>query len=495
MLAANSNAARLLTDRMTQAPAVVDGSGEQTDAQKYLDPNAVSKKDLPRLKKRLDALHAQFLAIDKKDAAALGQMGAAIAERQMLRNQIAAIETGQGIYQGNQYGPDDHTVYEAPDGVTATDCTLFVEEILGTVFAQLGRKAEWDSILSEAVARSESRYRANKLAPQGLSGHDLQLVLQSRLGWKGVFFAADANSSDAGGEHKTQAAQAKNRGTYHQDLKAHTPGVAVDREKLVVNYRPDEGNAAEGTKATGTQRDTLSLQHLRQLPFGLVSVRGGTHLTFISHGRVIEAHWDRAPGDANTIQATDLGDWDWMSGAVVAPAADIERAWAQPVDRPVPVGESLDPGTLATYAKQVGDMVRQAGTFNASSLASYLDGSRAPDNKLQHQVYVLNQLTYFTPDLKPQTLDELGGPALYQQCCGLMNWRAAVAKYFAANHALLRAGYAELGLALPELGTLSRHDALVAIAPFKAKAKSHFTHAVARAFDCVTTIENASFPL
>lgn len=487
-LTANSNAARLLTERMTGSSRLEGLGDDQTDAQKYLDPDKLSKKDLPRLKRRLETLRKQFLALDKSDGAALGQTGAAITERQLLLNQIAVLETGTGIYEGNQSG------LAPTDGVTSTDCTLFVEEVLGTVFSKLGRKAERDSILAEATAKSEARFRANGSKPAGLAGHDLQVILQSRLGWKGVFFAADVASDDAGGEHKRQAAQAKSSGTYHQNVKAHMKGVTVDRDKLVVNYRPDEGDADQHTKATGTTKDTLSLQHLRRLPFGLVSVRGGEHLTFISYGKVVEAHWDRRPSDVNTIQATDLGDWEWMSGAVVAPAADLERAWGQPLEQPVPAGaDPVDGASLAAYAKRTGDLVREVEAFNAGPLAAYLDGTRAPDNKLQHQLYVFDQLKRFTPDLNSATVQALGGSWVYAQCDGLMNWRSEVAAFFGRHGATLRAAYAELGMQCPDYGTLGRRAALAAVTAYQHAVASSPTPSSEKALALLLTIETATF--
>jgi len=263
----------------------------------------------------------------KGSGKSLGEVGSAYAKLKDVSHDLAVLETGKGIYEGNR------CTVKTP-GAIATDCTNIVMEVLGDTFAQQGKGAEW--------TRVQKKLRENTTARGGvkMSGVDLQAALQSELAWKAIYWAPDPSyvipdaeiSGVKGNEASYTRAIVKKQGTYYKDFgKKGYPGLSIGQS--VTNYAPEAPTS--GTAST-TTRDTSMLAKLKKLPFGVLSAHGGFHMTIITYGKVIEVHWRAEANSVDVIEQTDLEKWAvgpssgyhyYASGAIVAPAADVDAAF------------------------------------------------------------------------------------------------------------------------------------------------------------------------
>lgn len=275
-------------------------------------------------KTRLEAI------VKKGSGKSFGEVGAATTRLKDVTHELAILETGTGVYVGNQCPV-------APAGATPTDCTNIVLEVLGNVFTQQGRTADWDKVKKQSALNTKAR------AGTGLSGLDVQAALQSEAGWKGVYWAPDPDylvpkaelDHARSDEASFTSGVAKSKKTYYKGYDNHPdyPGVGV--EQRVINYAPEKPTdpAAPASKATV---DTTQLAKLKKVPFGVLSAHGGQHMTLITYGKVVEVHWDKAATDPDLIEQKDLENWAvgprsgyhyYASGAIVAPSADIDAAF------------------------------------------------------------------------------------------------------------------------------------------------------------------------
>jgi hypothetical protein len=227
----------------------------------------------------------------------LGEVGAAKARDMMLEHQQSVAATGTGTVQGNQ-------CTAATPGVANSDCTQYVYDILKYAFGAKGQAAKWRSVAKEASRISGSG---------GLRGTALQTALETQAGWKGVFWApSPRNPEDGRSEHPAANKRVIEKGLYSRD------DVAVDNTRSVIDYRP---------KAS-TKAPTFTLiDQLKKVPLGVISARGGTHMTLIINGEVYEVHWELPATDPNVIQATQLEKWQWQSGVIVMPGVDFTKAF------------------------------------------------------------------------------------------------------------------------------------------------------------------------
>lgn len=278
----------------------------------------------------LIAEKARLEAITKSGSGkSFGEVGAATTQLKKVTHDLAVLETGTGTYVGNQCPV-------APAGTTPTDCTNIVLEVLSETFAQQGKAADWTKVKKKYAENTKAR------GGTGLSGLDVQAALQSEAGWKGVYWAPDpayqipkaeldkANPDEA----SFTSAIAGKKQTYYKDYgKAGYPGVSISQR--VINYAPELPKDPTATAST-TTKDTTQLNKLKKVPFGVLSAHGGQHMTLITYGKVIEVHWSRAATDPSLIEQTDLENWAvgpksgyhyYASGAIVAPAADIDNAF------------------------------------------------------------------------------------------------------------------------------------------------------------------------
>lgn len=279
------------------------------------------------------ALETQKAALEQTtrtgSGKSFGEVGSAFTQLKDVDHDLAILKTGTGTHVGN------HCAVK-PTGATPSDCTEIVMEVLGDTFKQQGRSGEWTKVKKKLATNTTLRKGT------GMSGLDLQAALQSELGWKAVYWAPDPNyqvpAAELSGARSDEAGYtagiAKSKNTYLKGFQGHKkyPGLAISQS--VTNYAPEAPKA--GTAST-TVKDTKQLDKLKKLPFGVLSAHGGFHMTLITYGKVIEVHWSMEATNANLIEQTNLENWAvgsnsgyhyYASGAIVAPAADIDKAFA-----------------------------------------------------------------------------------------------------------------------------------------------------------------------
>jgi len=226
----------------------------------------------------------------------LGEVGAARASEMALEHKAAVASKGTGLYMGT-----DPRAGAQPPGVAREDCTTYVLEVLKYAFAAKGQQAKWQAIYDEAVRTSHGAFK----------GTELLKALESKAGWKGIFWSPDPrNPQDARSEHPVAYQTAQRQGTYY--------GIGVEKGASVVDYR----------RTSPTQPEQFgNLDKLRGIPLGVIAARGGWHMTLLLNGQVYEVHWDKPPTDPNVIEATPLEKWIWQSGVVLVPAEDFNRTF------------------------------------------------------------------------------------------------------------------------------------------------------------------------
>lgn len=225
-----------------------------------------------------------------------GEVANAIARRMDLEHDQKIRERGCGTLIGTKAYRSDTT----PRDVYATDCTTYIVDVLRETFRAQGKSAQFDRVMARAQAAS----------PNGLKGTELIKALQTELNWTAIFWAPDANTADAGGEHRYAAYVARTKGTYYK--------IPVDVSKQIVGYRPED--------STKTPNLT-NLEKLKKLPFGVLAAKGGMHMSLILDGKVYEVHWSDGCESMRLIEDTELEKWGWNSGVIAGPKAEVDAAW------------------------------------------------------------------------------------------------------------------------------------------------------------------------
>jgi hypothetical protein len=228
----------------------------------------------------------------------IGEVGAASARSMLLEHQQAVAATGTGKFMGNRAGGP------VPAGVTSSDCTEYILSVLRTSFEAKGRGGDWKAVYDAAVTGSGAG---------GFKGMALVQSLESSAGWKGVFWGKDPRDpSDRLPEHPVAYKKVRETGSYY--------GAAVDTTRSAVEYTPTSPRKPESM---------ANLDRLRHVPLGLVATKGAVHMGLLLNGQLYELHWEKTATDPDVIQATPLEKWEWQTGVVVAPADDLDAAWAK----------------------------------------------------------------------------------------------------------------------------------------------------------------------
>ncbi len=227
-----------------------------------------------------------------------GRIANAVARRLDLEHDALIASRGCGTFIGSKAGPPPAGIHPRPQ---VTDCTTWVIDVLRESFVATGRSGDWSRVFSSARASSGSG---------GFRGTELMKALQSHLGWTGLFWAPDTTTSDSNGEHRYAAHVARTKGTYY--------GMAVDRSKAIVDYRPEDASRTPNRSG---------LDRLKRIPFGVLTAKGGMHMAVILNGKVYEVHWADGCESTRLIEDGELETWAWNSGAIVAPREDVEAAW------------------------------------------------------------------------------------------------------------------------------------------------------------------------
>jgi len=259
----------------------------------YADKSFFIWTSAPTEKQDLKSLNAIKASPGSKS---FGEVGAAYARAMMLEHQAAISSTGTGKYMGNR------STAPTPAGVAKEDCTTYVLEVLKQTFTAKGQVAAWKAIYDEAKKTSAGAFK----------GTELLKALESKAGWKAVFWAPDPrNPQDKDPEHPAvYRDEVIAKGTYK--------GIPVDSAKSIVDYR----------RTSATKPESMTrLDQLRRVPFAVIAARGGTHMVLLLNGVVYEVHWDKPATDPNVIEATPLEKWAWLSGVVVMPPEDFQVAF------------------------------------------------------------------------------------------------------------------------------------------------------------------------
>jgi hypothetical protein len=223
----------------------------------------------------------------------LSEVGAAKARAMMLQHQESITNTGQGLYQGNQCGQTP------PSGVANQDCTTYVLEVLKFAFASKGRIADWDKVFKKAQTSSQGKFKGTSLID----------ALVSQAGWKAVFWSPDPNEpEDKTSEHPYAYSTVKSQSTYY--------GIPVEKDKSVVDYKRTSPKKEE---------EFSNFDRLKEIPLGVIAARGGTHMTLIISGEVIEVHFKKKPDDPDVIEQSTLDVWEWQSGVVAIPTEEFNK--------------------------------------------------------------------------------------------------------------------------------------------------------------------------
>jgi hypothetical protein len=324
---------RLLTRLASRARGGVslqrcrDEANAPAEAKAPVDVKAERIKALKKEKAELEAIVASG------SGKSMGEVGSAYTRLADVSHDLQVLETGTGIYEGNQCPT-------TTPGAIRTDCTDIVLKVLEQIFTQQGKAGDWAKVKTKYAANSKAR------GDTKLSGLDVQAALQSEAGWKGIYWAPDpsylvpkAELSKARSDEASYTSQiAKSKGTYYKDYHMDHktkgyPGVSVGHS--VTNYAPEAPNAGHGDAST-TTKDTSQLDKLKKLPFGVLSAHAGQHMTLITYGKVIEVHWKETATSVDVVEQTDLEKWAigptsgyhyYASGVIVAPAADVDKAF------------------------------------------------------------------------------------------------------------------------------------------------------------------------
>jgi hypothetical protein len=242
----------------------------------------------------------------------IGVVAAAKGRDVLLEHQERVAATGTGTIQGAR------CTSPLPVGARHVDCTTYVLDVLKSAFTAMGHASTWSRVMSTARKRSAAIALSTGLP--GLRGTAVMEALQSEAGWEGVFWSPDPRlPADRDVEHSEAFRQVR-------ETRKYTPQyvkIPVDRSKSVINYRRSGRDPA-------AKQDLSGIERLRRLQFGVLTMRGGEHLALIINGSVYEVHWKKPASDPTAIEATPLENYEWLSGVIVAPKGDLERAWNTP---------------------------------------------------------------------------------------------------------------------------------------------------------------------
>jgi hypothetical protein len=145
-------------------------------------------------------------------------------------------------------------------------------------------------------------------------------------GWVALYYNPDVlHPLDDDNEHPYSYNIAREKGVYGSTQ--YPPVIPV--HDFVINYRPTPGNTFSlAPKNKQTTKDTSQTDKLKDVPFGFVMGRGGTHTALIIKGSIFEVHWDVGPfshtnADGSPYYLFDTSSfenkWPWLSGLIVVP--------------------------------------------------------------------------------------------------------------------------------------------------------------------------------
>jgi hypothetical protein len=218
-----------------------------------------------------------------------GEVASAITKRMDAEHDALMKKRGCGTMMGNHAGEPAVAVTPPP---IKTDCTEFVLSVLRQTFAAQGRSADFDRAFAKARETSGAG---------GFRGTELMKALQTELGWSGMYWAGDL---DADAETRYGYYLQKKNGTYY--------GIKVDPTHAVTGFK------------TGA---SPNFEKLKKLPFALLTTKGGMHMGVVLNGHIYELHWSNNCDSPDVLMESNLPDWIWSAGAMVAPPEEVKTAW------------------------------------------------------------------------------------------------------------------------------------------------------------------------
>jgi hypothetical protein len=185
---------------------------------------------------------------------------------------------------------------EKPAEAKKDDPASYVVATLRAAFQSKGLGAQFEQALENAT-----------YAGGGVLTCIALLQALRSLNWKSMFWSPDPQSGGTGDvDDSTVYEEVVEEGTYYN---------------LVVDPRM----AMADTGATEEPRSVVrakNIEKLRLLSFGVITFRGGTQIALIINGKIFMVNWM-----TGVMEERPIEEWGRRTGAIVAPAAEIERFW------------------------------------------------------------------------------------------------------------------------------------------------------------------------
>lgn len=297
---------RIMAERATAERLATDsdslGIGVRARASRFQED---SKPDSPA-RQRLAELDEQ--AAQAGSGRSMSEWAALHTERTQLKHELLVADRGHGLYHSGRKHPPD---------TQRTDCLRFVLDMLKAGFESVGQGALYKKIVSSSLGLSHKRAHGK------FSGVDLVTMLRQAAGWRTVFMIADTDASTSENKEFKHHLQNYQLAKSHRALQSErtakgvVPGMTIDR--VVADYAPEDRG----------RQNKAELERLRKLPFAVIAAgRGGDHMAMLVNGVVFDTSVDMDADNPDLIRMCTLDEWVYKSAVVVAPEADLQKAFS-----------------------------------------------------------------------------------------------------------------------------------------------------------------------
>lgn len=256
------------------------------------------------------------------------------ATKQFLHDHQELVKArGIGTNYGSRYVFPDETKFKADKAkyrLTSSNCIVYLLEACELAHRMSASLADWKRI------KSHMKDGTGPTLAKGLE----------EVGWLGLYFNQDvAHPFDLDWSLTRKWARGHHRYSFQQVRKYGNYGTEKLKVKdLIINYRPttqyakyeadkidkdfggshfpgaDKLNGQPIATKDQTKKESVKIDKLKKVPFGLVNAKDGLHTAVIVYGDVYEVHWDKGPDDQLLYEATNFeNDWGWISGIIHVP--------------------------------------------------------------------------------------------------------------------------------------------------------------------------------
>ncbi|HEY5704136.1 MAG TPA: hypothetical protein VIS96_01015 [Terrimicrobiaceae bacterium] len=215
-----------------------------------------------------------------------------------------ALEKMMDLYNNHNDEVGSQIKAQHPDK-KPTDCITYVINVLKHAFEKDGRKPV-----------------AQKVAQLGKKGTELAAYLVNEQKWTGIYYNPDVNHPRDGDLNHTFS-----RKVALESKKYYT----IPLSYWLINYRPTpetdpkyQSFSGVGGSKEPTKLDQTQLQMFQKVKFAYGVSKGGKHVWLYSLGTIYDVHWDKIGADL--YKATKFEDFEWLSGALVAPPDALAAA-------------------------------------------------------------------------------------------------------------------------------------------------------------------------